>query len=173
MAALLFARFLRTPKGRLAVDGWVLRLPLLGKFALDTDIVRFARTLALLVRAGIPIERALTLGGHTLTNRRLRTGILTVAVETVRQGATVASGLKRWSGMPAFVTSMVRVGEESGRLDEVLIEVASFYQRELDRGLKLITTLLEPILILAVGIVVGFIIFAMLLPIFQIGQGIR
>jgi type II secretory pathway component PulF len=68
---------------------------------------------------------------------------------------------------------MVAVGEESGRLDDVLLEVASFYQRELDRGLKLITTLLEPILILLVGIVVGFIIFAMLLPIFQIGQGLR
>lgn len=173
LAAIVFGRFLRTARGRLVVDGWVLRLPLVGKFARDTDIVRFARTLALLVKAGIPVERALTLGGHTLMNRKLRSGILTVAVETVRQGATVASGLKRWSGMPAFVTSMVAVGEESGRLDDVLLEVASFYQRELDRGLKLITTLLEPILILLVGIVVGFIIFAMLLPIFQIGQGLR
>lgn len=173
VAALALGRFLRTKRGRLAVDGWVLRLPLLGRFARDTDIVRFARTLALLVRAGIPVERALKLGGHTLMNRRLRTGVLTVAEETVRQGATVASGLKKCAGMPAFVTSMVAVGEESGRLDDVLLEVASFYQRELDRGLKLITTLLEPVLILLVGIVVGFIIFAMLLPIFQIGQGLR
>ncbi len=173
LAVIAFGRFLRTKRGRLVVDGWVLRLPLLGKFARDTDIVRFARTLALLVRAGIPVERALTLGGHTLMNRRLRTGVLTVAEETVRQGATVASGLRKCPEMPAFVTSMVAVGEESGRLDEVLLEVASFYQRELDRGLKLITTLLEPVLILLVGIAVGFIIFAMLLPIFQIGQGLR
>jgi type II secretory pathway component PulF len=65
------------------------------------------------------------------------------------------------------------VGEESGHLDEALLEVAAFYQRELDRDLRLVTTLLEPLLILLVGLVVGFIIFAMLLPIFQIGQAIR
>ena len=68
---------------------------------------------------------------------------------------------------------MVAVGEESGHLDEALSEVASFYQRELDRDLRLVTTLLEPLLILLVGAVVGFIIFAMLLPIFQIGQTVR
>ncbi len=166
-------RFFRTSRGRLLVDGLLLRLPLVGKFIRDTDVVRFARTLALLVKAGLPVERALTLGGNTLVNRRLREGMRIVVDETVRQGATVASGLRRRPEWPAFVTSMVAVGEESGRLDEVLLEVASFYQRELDRGLKLITTLLEPVLILLVGVVVGFIIFAMLLPIFQIGQGLR
>lgn len=166
-------RFSRGERGRLVLDGLILRLPLVGKFIRDTDIVRFARTLALLVKAGIPVERALALGGNTLANGRLREGMRSVVEETVRQGATVAAGLRRRPEWPAFVTSMVAVGEESGRLDEVLIEVAEFYQRELDRGLKLITTLLEPVLILLVGVVVGFIIFAMLLPIFQIGQGLR
>ncbi len=173
LVVLAGVRFFRRERGRLVVDGLLLKLPLIGKFIRDTDIVRFARTLALLVRAGIPVERALTLGGNTLSNRKLRRGMRVVVDETVRQGATVAGGLKRQQEWPAFVTSMVAVGEESGRLDEVLLEVAAFYQRELDRGLKLITTLLEPVLILLVGLVVGFIIFAMLLPIFQIGQGLR
>jgi type II secretory pathway component PulF len=96
-----------------------------------------------------------------------------VAGETVRQGATIASGFGRQGDIPAFVTNMVAVGEESGRLDEALNEVAAFYQRELERDLRLLSTLLEPLLILAVGAMVGFIIFAMLLPVFQIGQSIR
>lgn len=173
IAVLAAVRFVRTAGGRVAVDGLALRLPLVGKFIRDTDIVRFARTLSLLVKAGVPVERALILGGGTLANGKLREGVRRVAEDTVRQGATVAAGLRQCAEWPAFVTNMVAVGEESGRLDEVLLEVAAFYQRELDRGLKLITTLLEPLLILLVGVVVGFIIFAMLLPIFQIGQGLR
>jgi type II secretory pathway component PulF len=170
---LVVRKGLATESGRMAVDRAVLRLPLVGRFARDTDIVRFARTLSLLVRAGIPVERALDLGGHTLANRQLRAAVLTAVDETVRQGATVAAGFKRQPEIPAFVTSMVAVGEESGRLDDVLTEVAVFYQRELERDLRLVTTLLEPALILIVGVVVGFIIFAMLLPIFQIGQSVR
>jgi type II secretory pathway component PulF len=119
------------------------------------------------------VDRALALSGNTLMNRKLRTAILAAADETVRQGATIADGFKRRPEIPEFVTNMVAVGEESGHLDESLLEVAAFYQRELDRDLRLVTTLLEPLLILLVGLVVGFIIFAMLLPIFQIGQAIR
>jgi type II secretory pathway component PulF len=164
---------LASDRGRIAIDKGVLRLPVVGRFARDTDIVRFARTLALLVRAGIPVERSLNLGGNTLMNRHLRQAVLSAAGETVSQGATIASGFGRRPEIPAFVTNMVAVGEQSGRLDDALDEVAAFYQRELDRDLGLVTRLLEPVLILAVGLVVGFIIFAMLLPIFQIGQTVR
>lgn len=173
LAVFLGNRFLKTDAGRLALDGYVLKLPVIGNFARDTDVVRFARTLSLLVKAGISVDKALALAGNTLSNRRLRDSIVAAAEETVRQGATIADGFKRRPMIPEFVTNMVAVGEESGRLDEVLLEVAAFYQRELDRDLRLVTTLLEPILILLVGVVIGFIIFAMLLPIFQIGQTIR
>jgi type II secretory pathway component PulF len=173
VGALLLRRALRTEAGRLALDGGVLRAPLLGRFARDTDIVRFARTLALLVRAGISVDRALALAGNTLINRRLREAVAGATTETVQLGATIAAGFKRRPDIPDFVTSMVAVGEESGHLDDALTEVAAFYQRELDRDLRLVTTLLEPLLILLVGAVVGFIIFAMLLPIFQIGQAVR
>jgi type II secretory pathway component PulF len=171
--AWLVWRSLRTPEGRLALDSTLLRLPVIGDFARDTDVVRFARTLSLLVKAGISVDRALALSGNTLVNRKLRAAILAAADETVRQGATIADGFRRRPEIPAFVTNMVAVGEESGHLDEALLEVAAFYQRELDRDLRLVTTLLEPVLILVVGVVVGFIIFAMLLPIFQIGQAVR
>ena len=173
VAVWLAWRSLKTEEGRLALDSTLLRLPVIGNFARDTDVVRFARTLSLLVKAGISVDRALALSGNTLMNRKLRAAILAAADETVRQGATIADGFKRRPEIPEFVTNMVAVGEESGHLDEALLEVAAFYQRELDRDLRLVTTLLEPVLILVVGVVVGFIIFAMLLPIFQIGQAIR
>ena len=172
-AILLLRRYFKTTAGRMALDGVLLKLPVMGAFARDTDIVRFARTLALLVKAGISVDRALTLSGKTLVNGKLRSAVLAAADETVHQGATVAAGFKRHAEIPEFVTNMVAVGEESGRLDEALLEVAAFYQRELDRDLRQVTTLLEPALILLVGVVVGFIIFAMLLPIFQIGQAVR
>jgi type II secretory pathway component PulF len=170
---LMLGRYFKTEAGRMALDGALLKMPVMGAFARDTDIVRFARTLSLLVKAGISVDRALTLAGNTLVNGHLRSAVLAAADETVHQGATVAAGFKRRSEIPEFVTNMVAVGEESGRLDEALLEVAAFYQRELDRDLRQVTTLLEPALILLVGVVVGFIIFAMLLPIFQIGQAVR
>ncbi len=173
LLAFALYRYARSERGRLAMDALVLRLPLAGRFALDTDLVRFARTLALLIAAGIPIERALSLGAKTLLNRRLRAAVLKVETDTVRRGASLAEGFRRQAEVPIFMTNMMAVGEEGGRLDETLQEAASFYQRELDRDLRLMTALLEPALILLVGAVVGFIIFAMLLPIFQIGQSVR
>ncbi len=173
MVVLFLGRYFKTEAGRMVLDGALLKVPVMGVFARDTDIVRFARTLALLVKAGISVDKALTLAGNTLVNGRLRLAVLAAADETVHQGTTVATGFKRRKEIPEFVTNMVAVGEESGRLDEALMEVAAFYQRELDRDLRQVTTLLEPALILLVGLVVGFIIFAMLLPIFQIGQAVR
>lgn len=173
LGAFAVYRYARSPRGRLAVDALVLRLPVVGRFALDTDLVRFSRTLALLLAAGIPIERALTLSAKTLLNRRLQESVRQVGDATVRRGTSLAEGFRQRPEIPVYLTNMMAVGEEGGRLDESLQEAASFYQRELDRDLRLMTTLLEPVLILVVGLVVGFIIFAMLLPIFQIGQGLR
>lgn len=166
-------RYARTRHGRLAIDAAVLRLPLAGRFALDTDLVRFSRTLALLLAGGVPIERALALSAKTLVNRRLREAVTQVGEDTITRGASLADGFRRRPEIPPFLTNMMAVGEEAGRLDESLQEAAAFYQRELERDLRLMTTLLEPALILLVGAVVGFIIFAMLLPIFQIGQGLH
>ena len=166
-------RLARTRHGRLAFDAFVLRLPVAGRFALDTDLVRFCRTLALLLAGGVPIERALALSAKTLVNRRLQEAVSQVGEDAVRRGASLADGFRRRPEIPLFLTNMMAVGEEAGRLDESLQEAAAFYQRELERDLRLMTTLLEPALILLVGAVVGFIIFAMLLPIFQIGQGLH
>jgi len=136
-------------------------------------LARFARTLALLIQTGIPIDRAIQLSGSTMHNGVLREQIAAVGRGTVQQGASLAAGLRRQPQVPIFVANMVAVGEESGRLEDALTEVSRLYERELERGMKIMTALLEPALILVVGAIVGFIIFATLLPIFQIGAVVK
>jgi len=172
MVALGFAGagLCRSAAGRRAVDRMVLRVPLVGRFLRDADLARLARTLALLIETGVPIQRALNLSAGALRNSVLRDDLNEVSRVTVQQGGTLASGLKNLPRIPAFLTHLVAVGEESGRLDEALMEAARFYNLELTTGVRLMTNLLEPLLILLVGAVVGFVIFATLLPIFEIGR---
>ena len=169
LLAAVVKRLTSLDKGRLMVDTIVLHLPLIRRFVTESDIARFARTLALLVDAGIPIDRALGVSVNTLGNSVLRAEIEDVRQRTVQQGMSLSFGLRRARDFPDFVANMVGVGEESGRLEESLIEVATFYEKEVDQQARLATSLIEPILILVVGVIVGFIVSAMLLPIFEIG----
>lgn len=166
----ILRRMLRLERGRLKIDRVILRFPVAGRLLRDADLARFAKTLALLVRTGIPIHRALDLSCGTMRNAVLRLEIGRVGTGTVQQGASLAAGMRQLVHVPVFVANMVAVGEASGRLEDALDEIARYYGRELERGIKLITALLEPVLILAVGAIVGFIVFATLLPIFQIGR---
>jgi type II secretory pathway component PulF len=173
VVCILARRVTASGRGRFLSDQMLLRLPVIGPFLLEADLARFARTLSLLVQVGISLDKALGLSGKVLTNSVLRAEIDRIRDDTVHRGQPMATGLKRSPSIPPFVANMVAVGEESGRIDESLAEVAAFYQRQLDQRIKLATSLLEPLLILAVGSIVGFIIFAILLPVFQIGQGLR
>lgn len=156
-------------KTRMLVDRIRLHLPLFGRFIRYAETARFARTLALLIDAGLPIDRALAFSGATLRNAVMQAEIEGVANGTITQGASLASGLRRTRWFGAFVANMVGVGEEAGRLDDALNEIASFFEKEVDQQNRLMTSLLEPLMILGVGLIVGFIVAAMLLPIFEIG----
>jgi len=160
----------RSPAGRQTVDRILLKVPIIGRFLRNADLARLARTLALLIETGVPIQRALDLSAGALRNSVLRQDIAAVSRNTVQQGGTLAAGLKQQPRIPLFLTHLVAVGEESGRMEEALTEAARFYNLELTTGVRLITNLLEPLLILLVGAVVGFVIFAALLPIFEIGR---
>jgi type II secretory pathway component PulF len=159
-------------RGRSLFDAVALGLPLIGRFVRESEIARFARTLALLIDAGVPIDKALTLGANTLRNAILREEVEAARVGTVQKGAPLSEGLRRARHFPAFVSNMTAVGEEGGRLDESLLEVAAFYEKEVDQQARLVTSLIEPALILVVGALVGFIVAAMLLPIFELGTGL-
>jgi len=144
-----------------------LRLPLLGRYILMREIARFCRTLGLLISNGIPIRDAIEACVPTLGNRALEQD-LKILSKDVTSGMPVAKSLSKISFFPGFVVSLIGVGEEAGRLDEALLEVAASYERQLDEQIKVMSSLIEPLLILTIGLVVGFIVVSMLLPIFQI-----
>jgi type II secretory pathway component PulF len=169
----VFHRLAALDRGRTFVDGIKLRLPLFGRFLRDVDLARFARTFALLIDSGVSIDRVLTLSANAIHNAVLRHEVESVRTRTVKHGMTLSASVKASIVFPPFVGNMLAVGEETGRIDESLNEVARFYEGCVDRQSRMVTSLIEPVLLLVVGLVVGFIVFAMLLPIFEIGSGLR
>jgi general secretion pathway protein F len=170
LAAAVLRRFAAHERGRAAFDAFKLRMPLLRALVLQSEIARFARTLGLLIEAGIPIDKGLLFSAATLNNTVLRGEIEQVRHDTVQQGVRLSEGLKRARHFPRMASSLIAVGEESGRLEDALSEIAAFYEKEMDRGTRMATSLLEPVLILVVGGVVGFIVSAMLLPLFKLSS---
>lgn len=160
-------------QGRLALDRLKLRVPLLRTLIQQTEIARFARTMSLLLGSGVSVDRGMDLSARTIKNSVLRAELDAVRQQTVQQGLPMSSGLRRAPHVPAFVSNLAAVGEESGHLEDALNEVALFYEKEVELSSRMATSLLEPILILVVGGMVGMIVVAMLLPIFEIGRGLR
>jgi len=170
--AAVFQRLAALDKGRTFVDGIKLKLPLIGRFLRDVDLARFSRTFALLIDSGVSIERVLRLSENSIRNAVLKSELDIVRERMLRQGMTLSESIKDSETFPAFVGNMVAVGEETGKIDESLNEVARFYEGAIERQSRMMTSMVEPILLLVVGVIVGFIVFAMLLPIFEIGAGL-
>jgi len=173
LVLVVFQRLAAMDRGRLLVDALKLRLPLLGRFLRDVELSRFARVFALLIDAGIPIDTVLQLSSKSVHNAVLRRELDGVRERTVQQGLALSDGLKASSFFPSFVGNMLAVGEETGKIDDALNEVAQFYERSVQRQSRMAVSLLEPILLLVVGCMVGFIVFAMLMPIFEMGVQMR
>ena len=144
-----------------------LRLPILGNFFLKVELARFCRTLELLIKSGIPVLSAIRTAIPVLSNEIIKDGVRQAQKE-VEQGNSFGKSLQKLKLFPRFVTNLTIVGEESGHFAESFAEIADFYERDTEEALKISTTILEPLMILIVGGVIGFIIIAMLLPIFQI-----
>ncbi|MBU2540434.1 MAG: type II secretion system F family protein [Candidatus Omnitrophica bacterium] len=158
---------IKTKEGRIFVDRSKLKTPLLGMFIRKQHIVQFSRTLSLLLASGIPIVTALELVANTLSNGMIRQEVKTMST-AIREGASLSTSIKESKYFPAFVSSIIAVAEESGSLDRSLARLASSFERDVERIIKTFTVALEPTLIFLIGLVVGFIVIAMLLPIFQI-----
>lgn len=168
LIALIFKRLITHEKGKHAFELFKLHMPILGKFVWYSEIVRFVRTLALLFESGVPIENALRLAGDVLGTSTLKTEIQRISVNTVKEGRPLSYGLKNSEFFPPLVANMVAVGEESGHLERLLMEIAEYYEKRLEQQTRIASSLLEPLLILIVGAVVGFIVAAMLLPLFKL-----
>ena len=158
----------RLPQGaRLAIDRIKLRFPVWGSLIKKVEIARFARSLATLLSHGVPILQAMQ-SVYQATGNEMLKGELQKIGDQLRGGTTLSQGMRLSRIFPNLVINMVSVGEEAGSLDRSLIKIADTYEREADRAMKMMTALVEPVMILVMGSVVGFIVVSMLLPIFQI-----
>jgi len=157
----------KTKVGRLSFSLFKLHFPILGKFILKAELSRFSRTLELLTRNGVPILKAIDIAIPVLENEVIKNQ-LRRSYKELEQGGSLGKSLKDSTLFPMFMSNLIIVGEESGRLEEALAEVANSYERDTDEAMKIMSSLLEPLMILAVGLIVGFIVISMLLPIFEI-----
>ncbi|MDX1978314.1 MAG: type II secretion system F family protein [Pseudanabaenaceae cyanobacterium bins.68] len=162
----------KTPAGKLYMDGVFLKLPLFGELVQKTAVARFSRTFGSLSRAGVPILSALEITGDTSGNQVI-CNALDAARQAVREGGQISPALERTEVFPSMAIQMISIGEETGELDRMLMKVADFYENEVEEAVKALTSLMEPLMILFLGGMVGSIIVGMYLPIFSIMDQIK
>ena len=159
--------FYATPRGRTMIDGMLLKVPVLGALLRKIAVARFCRTLSTLLASGVSILEALDITARTAGNAIVEDAILTTR-KSIERGETIAQPLKETAVFPAMVVQMIGVGEATGALDTMLSKIADFYEEEVDVAVAGLLTLLEPIMIAFLGGVVGGIVIAMYLPIFDL-----
>ena len=160
-----------TEQGQWALDRLVLRLPILGDVILKNQVIRLTRTLATVLAGGIPLLSALQVTGRAMTNKVFARA-LSGAIAHVREGMSLSRSLKRESFLPRMTIEMIEVGETTGALEAMLLEVSEFHEGELDLQLSRLTTWIEPLLLIIMGVMVGGIVIIMYLPIFQLAGAI-
>jgi general secretion pathway protein F len=163
----LLVRWRRTPDGRAVWDRWVLTAPIVGTLIRQLAVARFSRTLSTLLKSGVPLLVSLDIVRNIVGNVRLA-AVVDAARDAIKEGESIAAPLKRSGEFPPLVYHMVAIGERSGQLEEMLTNVANAYDAQVDTRIGALTALLEPIMIVAMGVVVAFIVFSILMPILQI-----
>ena len=169
LAVLAIRMWLSSETGRARWDRIVLRLPVIGEVVLKSETARFARVLGTLLKSGVPVLTALGVVRELTGNTVVARGIERVS-EGVRRGAGIAVPLREAQTFPAMAVHMVRVGEETGRLEDMLVKVAGDFESEVRRLVKRLMGLLEPAIILVMGLIVGFIVVALLMAIFSLTE---
>lgn len=159
--------WLKSSAGQKSLSQTVLQLPGIGQMILQVELARFSRTLLLLLKSGIPIIKSLAIAIPIIGNDVIRRQLV-LCREYLVAGGALGEGLQKARSIPPLMAHLVTIGEESGNLEDVLGEIAQMYEQDTEEQIKVLTTLVEPLMILAVGLVVGGIVFAMLLPIFQV-----
>ena len=165
----LWLRFIRTDKGQLWWDRIKLRLPVIGPVMTKTTLARFARSFAMMMKSGVPIVQGLTLLGGAVDNTYMA-GVLAELRRSIERGESIGRTAAGLGLFPPLVLQMIEVGEESGRLEEMLEEVADFYDGEVDIDLKNLSTAIEPILLLIVGVMVLVLALGVFLPMWDLGK---
>ncbi len=162
----------KTPRGRYALDSLKLRIPIAGELTLKMSIARFSRTFGTLINAGVPMMRSLEIVGETMNNAVLAEAI-DMTRNSIREGNKLSTPLVQSNLFPTMVTTMIDVGEESGRLSEMLVKIGDFYDQEVEATVKGLTSMLEPMLIMFLGVVVGFIAISIMTPMFKLVNSVK
>ena len=167
----LFKRYYKTDSGKAVVDRLLLSLPVFGPLFRKIAVARFSRTLGTLVSSGVPILDGLSIVSRTSGNRAIETAIMN-ARASIREGETIAEPLSRSALFPPMVIQMIAVGESTGALDNMLSKIAEFYEDEVDVAVANLTSMLEPLLMVFLGVVIGGVVIAMYLPIFNMASAV-
>jgi len=167
LAAFGLRTYYRTPAGRLVIDRILLRMPILGDILRKIAVARFTRTLATLMTSGVPILEGMDITARTAGNAVLENVILTVR-RHIEEGKTMVDPMRQSKFFPPMVIQMVSVGESAGELDNMLLKVADYYEEEVDVIVANMLTILEPVLLVVMGVIVGGIVIAMYLPLFKL-----
>jgi len=169
---ILVRRWAATEQGRYRIDGMRLKLPIFGRVFRESAFSQFARTLGTLLGNGVPVLTALKILEHTMTNTVVAAAIRE-AQARVTDGTTISQPLGRSRVFPAMLIDMLAIGEETGDMAGALDNIAETYEQELDRDIKIMTSMLEPIVIIVMALFVGFIIFSILMAVFELTSGLK
>lgn len=172
MIVVLSNIYLKSKDGRMAWDKFKLKFPVMGKLLLIVESARFSRTLSSLISSGMPIIQALEIVGRVITNRYMEER-LTVIIGDVRRGLALSHSMKKIKIFPPMLCSMILVGEESGNLDDILNKTAAFYDEDSDAAIARMLALIEPVMIVLLALIVGFIVVSIITPIFSIYQSMN
>jgi len=161
-------QYYKTEAGSMYIDTLLLRLPLFGPLLRKVAVAKFTRTFGTLVKSGVPILQALETVAKTSGNRVVEKAVL-AAKDAIREGERISDPLKASGVFPPMVTQMISVGEETGNLDAMLSKIAEFYEQEVDAAVSGLTSLIEPVVVVFMGVIIGAIAVAMYMPMFQLG----
>lgn len=162
----VFLAYIKTPNGKLNFDKFKLKAPIFGEINRKGAIARFTRILGTLIKSGVPILEALQVSSNAIGNLVISAAVLGAKTK-IKEGQSISSPLAASGVFPPMVTQMIMVGEESGELEEMLVNVAKFYDEEVDRSVERLTAIIEPLLMVVIGLTIGTMIIAMYLPIFN------
>ena len=172
VAAWALKKFYATEKGRVFIDGLTIRTPLISNLIVKSAVARFTRTLGTLVSSGVPILDSLEITARAAGHAIIEMAILATR-DSIKEGKTIAEPLEATEVFPGMVVQMISVGEQSGALDSMLMKIADFYEAEVDEAVEALTSAMEPMLIVFLGISVGGVVIAMYMPMFTMIQALK
>ena len=167
-----FFKYYQTPQGRLQIDSLLLKMPIFGDLICKVSVSRFSRTFSTLSQSGVAILETLDIVGKTCGNRVIELLVEDIKL-SVREGESIAVPLSKSKAFPPMVTRMIAIGEKSGQLEKMLTKVAEFYDEQVDTAVEGLTKLIEPLIIAFLGVVVGFIVVALFMPILSLTSAIH